>query len=247
MSILLEVCANSVTSALTAQEGGASRVELCENLNEGGTTPSYGAIVAARKLLKIDLFVLIRPRAGDFLYSDLEFDIMLNDIKLCIETGCDGIVSGILNADGTIDVPRCTLIAEMAKKAGISNTFHRAFDVCANQFEAMETIIKIGFDRILTSGGKSTAIEGARQIAELAEKAKERIIIMPGSGINPLNVADLVHFTKVNEIHASAKVKVPSKMLYRNDHIIMDELADEYVIDFTDLQQVKNILKNANK
>jgi len=246
MSILLEVCANSVTSALTAQEGGASRVELCENLNEGGTTPSYGAIVAARKLLKIDIYVLIRPRAGDFLYSDLEFDIMLNDVKLCIEAGCNGIVVGILNADGTVDVPRCKQIADMAKQAGIGATFHRAFDVCADQFAAMETIIDMGYERILTSGGKSTAMEGARQITELIKKADGRIIIMPGSGINQSNVADLIHFTKATEIHASAKAKVPSNMIYRNDHIIMDELADEYTIDFTNLQQVKDILKNAN-
>ncbi|MGZ3756787.1 MAG: copper homeostasis protein CutC [Mucilaginibacter sp.] len=244
---LLEVCANSVASALAGQEGGAFRVELCENLNEGGTTPTYGAIAIARKLIAIKLNILIRPRSGDFLYTDLEFEVMKADIKLCIQAKCDGIVVGILNGDGTIDVPRCNELAELASQAGLSTTFHRAFDMCANQFEALEQIIDMGFDRILTSGGKSTAIEGARRIAELVEKAAGRIIIMPGSGINENNVADLVHFTRVTEVHSSAKVHIPSKMSYKNDHIIMDDLSgDEYSMDITDAEKVSAIVKAAN-
>jgi copper homeostasis protein len=247
-SILLEVCANSVTSALAAQEGGAVRVELCENLYEGGTTPSHGEILLARKLLHIKLYVLIRPRGGDFLYTGLEYEIMSADIRYCIEAGCDGIVIGMLNADGTIDKKRCSDLVQIAKQWGVGVTFHRAFDMCIDIDQALEDIIEIGCERILTSGGKSTAMEGATIIANLIKKAAGRIIIMPGSGINENNVTDLVHFTGATEIHSSAKVRVPSKMIYKNDRIIMtNNYGDEYSNEFTDTERVKQILKLANE
>ena len=246
--ILLEICSNSVTSALAAQEGGAIRVELCENLHEGGTTPSYGDILLARQLLHIKLYVLIRPRGGDFLYNDLEFNIMVADVKHCLEVGCDGIVIGILNADGTVDKDRCTQLVQLAKQHGAAATFHRAFDRCNDQFRAMEDIIDIGFERILTSGERTTAIEGSRRIVELIEKAAGRIIIMPGSGVNENNVADLVHFTGATEVHSSARVRVQSKMTYKNDHIIMrNSYGDEYSNDVTDAGRVRTILDCANK
>jgi copper homeostasis protein len=246
--ISLEVCANSLTSALAGQEGGAFRVELCENLKEGGTTPSPGQITIARKLLHIKLFVLIRPRSGDFLYDDNEFEIMKANVQYCVDAGCDGIVTGILNADGTIDKPRCAELVQLAKAGGLETTFHRAIDVCADVFRAMEDIIELGFDRILTSGGRSTAMEGASVIAHLVEKAAGRIIILPGSGIDEHNAGDLVHFTGVTEIHSSGKVKVGSKMTYKNDHIVMgDILDDEYNHDVTDVQRVRDILAVANK
>ena len=169
--VLLEVCANSVTSALAAQNGGAIRVELCENLNEGGTTPSHGEISTARKLLHIKLYVLIRPRGGDFLYNSLEYDIMFADAKYCIEAGCDGIVIGLLNADGTIDKERCAGLVRLAKQLGVGVTFHRAFDMCADMDQALEDIIEMGCERILTSGGKSTAMEGARIISWFNKKS----------------------------------------------------------------------------
>ena len=156
--VLLEVCANSVTSALAAQDGGAYRVELCENLFEGGTTPSHGEIQVARKLLRIKLYVLIRPRGGDFLYSDIEYDIITADVNYCIEAGCDGIVIGILNADGTVDKERCEKLIQAAKRKGVGVTFHRAFDMCTDMDQALEDIIALGCERILTSGGKSTAM-----------------------------------------------------------------------------------------
>jgi len=245
--ILLEVCANSVSSALAAQNGGALRVELCENLQEGGTTPSFGQILMARKLLHIKLHVLIRPRGGDFLYNDNEYETMLADVRYCIESGCDGIVVGILNADGTVDKDRNREIVRMAKQWGLGITFHRAFDMCANQLQAMEDIIELGFERILTSGGKSTAMEGASIIANLVNKAANRIIIMPGSGINQNNVADLVKYTKVQEIHSSAKIPMQSKMEYKNDHILMGDFGEEYTFEQTDVEIVKGILKKANK
>jgi copper homeostasis protein len=245
--ITLEVCANSVTSALSAQDGGAVRVELCENLYEGGTTPSHGEILMARKLLHIKLYVLIRPRGGDFLYTGDEFEVMTADARYCIEAGCDGIVIGILNADGTVDRERCAELINMAKQWGVGVTFHRAFDMCTDMFQAMEDIIELGCERILTSGGKSTAMEGATTISHLIEKAKGRIVIMPGSGVSETNVADLVYFTKATEVHASARVRLPSKMNYKNDHIIMgDNYGDEYSSDVTDADRVRNILQLAN-
>jgi copper homeostasis protein len=246
--VLLEVCANSVTSALAAQKGGAARVELCENLFEGGTTPSHGEIVLARKQLHIKLYVLIRPRGGDFLYTDLEYDIICADINYCIEAGCDGVVIGILKADGTVDKERCLKLVQMAKKAKLGVTFHRAFDMSADLYQALEDIIEIGCERILTSGGKSTAMEGSRMIANLIKKAAGRIIIMPGSGINEHNVTDLVRFTGVTEVHSSARARIKSKMDYKNDRIVMgDNYGDEYAYELTDTRRVKDIIIMANK
>ncbi|MBD1366671.1 copper homeostasis protein CutC [Mucilaginibacter sp. ZT4R22] len=248
MNVHLEVCSNSVTSAVAAQEGGAIRVELCENLAEGGTTPSYGQLLMARKLLHIKLFVLIRPRSGDFLYSDLEYEVIKADVRNCIEAGADGIVIGILNADGTIDKTRCLELVRMAKQYGLGVTFHRAFDMCADLYQSLEDIIEMGCDRILTSGGKSTAMEGASMLNHLVEKAAGRIIIMAGSGINPNNVADLVHFTNVTEVHSSARISVPGKMEYQNDHILLSNgLKDEYGIDVTGVEVVKAIIAAANR
>ena len=245
--IQLEVCANSLASALAAQEGGAIRVELCENLSEGGTTPSYGQILMARKLLKIQLYPLIRPREGDFLYSDIEFEVMKADVNYCIEAGCNGVVIGILNIDGSIDKRRCLELVKMAKKKGLGVTFHRAFDMCADLNQALEDIIEIGCERILTSGGKSTAIEGVHVIAHLIEKAAGRISIMPGSGVNESTVADLIHFTKATEIHSSARATVKSKMEFQNDSIIMSSTyIDEFSIQVTAVQKVKDIIRFAN-
>jgi copper homeostasis protein len=246
--ISLEVCANSITSALAAQEGGAVRVELCGNLEAGGTTPSPGQITVARKLLNIKLYVLIRPRGADFLYTDVEFETMLEDVKYCIAAGCDGIVTGILKADGTIDKERCTQLIQLAKQGGLGATFHRAFDMCNDQYQALEDIIDMGFERILTSGGKSTAVEGSRAIAELVKQADGRITIMAGSGITEINVADLVMFTGVTEVHGTLQARVPSQMKYNNDHIIMgSSYGDEYAIDVTSVDRVRKVIENANK
>jgi len=245
--IALEVCANSVTSAIAAQNGGAIRVELCENLKEGGTTPSFGQILMARKLLHIKLYVLIRPRPGDFLYNDLDFDIMMADVRNCIEAGCDGIVVGILNADGTIDKKRNGELVRLAKQWGLGVTFHRAFDMCADMYQALEDIIELGFERILTSGGKTTAMEGANTINHLVEQAAGRITIMAGSGVSENNAADLVHFTGVHEIHSSARTRHQSEMEYKNDRILMgQEIGDEYSLDVTNAEKAKAILSAAN-
>lgn len=245
--ITLEVCANSVTSALAAQQGGANRVELCDNLREDGTTPSYGQIKIARKLLSIKLYVLIRPRAGDFIYSDLEFEVMKLDIQTCINEGCDGVVIGILKSDGSIDKERCTELINMAKAGGLGVTFHRAFDVCRDYFEALEDIIEMGCERLLTSGGKSTAMEGANTISHLVDIAAGRIQIMPGSGINEYNIADLVRYSGATEFHSSARSRVDSKMEYRNPNILLSGNGEEYTMQQTDPDRVKQLIKLANQ
>jgi len=245
--VLLEVCANSVTSALAAQDGGSARVELCENLYEGGTTPSHGEILMARKLLHIKLYVLIRPRGGGTLYTDLEFDVMTADVKYCIDAGCDGIVIGMLKADGTVDKERCSQLVRMAKQHGLSVTFNRAFDMSADLEKSLEDIIEIGCDRILTSGGRTTAMEGSSIIARLIKKAADRIIIMPGCGISETNAADLVRFTGATEIHASARKRFESQMTFRNNHIVLGQnYGDEYSLELTDKERVKQIIKQAN-
>ena len=246
--VVLEVCANSAASAIAAQEGGAVRVELCENLHEGGTTPSPAQISIARKLLHIKLYVLIRPRGGDFLYSDTEFEIMKQDIKYCADAGCDGVVIGILNADGTIDKPRCAELIKIAKSKGLGVTFHRAFDMSSDMNQALEDIIDLGCERILTSGGRSTAVEGANIIAHLVEKAAGRISIMPGAGVNESTVADIIHFSGATEVHSSARKDIPSAMAFRNEHILMGYgETSEYSYSVTDVSRVKEIIKLANE
>jgi copper homeostasis protein len=192
--------------------------------------------------------VLIRPRAGDFLYTDLEYDVMCADIRFCAEAGCDGVVIGMLNADGTIDKERSLEMVRLAKQLGLGVTFHRAFDMCIDLYHALEDIIDMGCDRILTSGGKSSAMEGATVINQLVQKAAGRIAIMPGAGVSEANVADLVHFTGVTEVHSSARLPVRSKMQYKNDHIVMsDDPGDEFTIDLTDVGRVKKLIELANK
>jgi copper homeostasis protein len=248
MKILLEVCANSVQSAIAAQNGGAHRIELCDNLHEGGTTPSYGQIRTTLKNINIPVHVLIRPRPGDFLYSDWEFEVMKVDIDVCAHLGCNAVVTGVLNADGTIDKTRCAELVNIAKLAGLKVTFHRAFDLCADMFQALDDIIELGFDCLLTSGGKTTAIEGASKIAQLVQRAAGRISVMPGGGISEFNAADIVHYTGATEIHSSARVRRRSNMLYYNDHIIVgSSYSDEYDRDETDEDRVKGIVLKANE
>ncbi|MDB5014648.1 MAG: copper homeostasis protein CutC [Daejeonella sp.] len=227
--ISLEICANSATSALIAQQGGANRVELCENLAEGGTTPSYAQIQVSRKLLEIDLFPILRPRGGNFNYSDLELEIMKADLKIIKDLGCDGVVFGILNQEAKVDKQRCTELLKLAQPLQV--TFHRAFDKSADLFQAMEDIIELGFTRILTSGGKPTAIEGLEIIKKLVSAAKGRISIMPGSGVNETNLQELMIKTGATEFHTTAKSFVQN-----------DSTVAEYDRELTNLEKVKNLI-----
>ena len=224
----LEIIGFNIESCIAAQQAGAHRIELCDNPSEGGTTPSYGFIKAAREKLSIELFVMIRPRGGDFVYSDEDFKIMKTDIKICKDLGCDGIVIGVLNKDGSVDKKRCKELVVLAYPLGV--TFHRAFDRTNDPLKALEDIVETGCERILTSGLQPKAVDGVKVIKELIAHADERIIIMPGSGVTSDNIISLAENTGAVEFHSSASMDVESKMNYENaamnekmNHIIVNE------------------------
>jgi len=212
MSFIIEIATSDFLTTKSAVEGGADRIELCANLAEGGTTPSYAHIKKCREAFGIPLFPIIRPRGGDFLYTKDEFEIMKNDIKLCKELGCEGIVIGLLNMDGTIDMTRTAELIELAYPLEV--TFHRAFDRCKDPFAALEELIEIGCQRILTSGQKPTVSEGVDMIVELNKKADDRIIIMPGSGVRKENTKMLAEKTGCIEFHSSLRGKTKSPMQF---------------------------------
>lgn len=207
MSRRLEICAASLPSALAAQAGGAHRIELCQNLEQGGTTPSYGLIKAVRARLHIPVFVLIRPRPGGFVYSADELAIMRADIETCRALGCAGVVLGALDAAGRVDQAACRSL--IAAAGPLEVTFHRAFDACPDQPKALEAVIALGCQRVLTSGGQPTAEAGQAQLAALVAQAAGRVRIMPGAGITAANVQALAARTGAPEFHASAKRLLP--------------------------------------
>ncbi len=199
--MLLEIACFNLQSCLIAQKVGANRVELCKNYSVGGITPDENTITEARKQLHINLFVIIRPREGNFVYTDSEFEQMKSQIMFCKKTNCEGVVFGILTNQNKIDAPRCKELAALAKP--MQCTFHRAFDEIENTEQALEEIIECGFTRILTSGKGKTAIAGAKNIEHLIQKAKGRITIMPGGGIRSSNISELIK-TKATEFHSAA-------------------------------------------
>ena len=236
----VEIVVYNIASALKAQEGGADRVELCDNPGEGGTTPSYGMIRMAREKTNLQLYPIIRPRGGDFLYSDDEFRMMMHDIQMCKEIGCEGVVIGLLKPDGTIDGLRTAKLVNAAYPMGV--TFHRAFDRTIDPFEALEDIIEIGCERILTSGQRPTALEGANLIKQLLGHANGRIIIMPGSGVRADNVIDLAEKTNAVEFHTSARKVIPNKMDYKNPE--MNESLDIISVDADEVTKIARQLSH---
>lgn len=212
MGFLLEICVSSIRSALAARQGGANRIELCDNMAEGGTTPSYGLISLCKKLLNIPVFPIIRPRGGDFLYLPEEFEVMKQDVIACRNLGCEGVVIGILKEDGSIDTERCTELIALARPMQV--TFHRAFDRCNNLEKGLEDIIKMGCDRVLTSGAEVYAADAIAVLKKLVEQANGRIIIMPGSGIDEENISVLAESTGAQEFHSTAKSVISSKMKF---------------------------------
>jgi copper homeostasis protein len=217
--ILFEACVDSPEAAIAAQTGGADRVELCASLLEGCLTPSAGSIQLARQHLEIGLQVMIRPRGGDFCYTDIEFEIMKLDIEVAKKMGADGVVIGILKPDGSVDKERTNVLVELARP--LSTTFHRAFDMSRDPYAALEDLIDLGVDRILTSGQEYTALEGLGLITDLVQKAGDRIIIMPGAGIHEGNIAKIVKQSGVQEVHAAGLTTVESRMKFRNDRCFM--------------------------
>jgi copper homeostasis protein len=243
MRYMLEICADSVESAVIAQQSGADRIELCDNLAEGGTTPGPGKLLSARSNLDIALNVLIRPRGSDFLYNDTEFDIMRRDIEFCGEAGVDGVVIGILRKDGTIDIERTTCLVELAEPMTI--TFHRAFDMCVDPVKGLEDVIITGAHRLLTSGQKNSAVEGTGLLASLIELATSRIIIMPGGGISQTNIADIARITKAFEFHLTGRKITESEMEFRRTGLTMGGIQgyDEFIRKTADPETIAKIVE----
>jgi len=235
---MVEVCANGVESCIAAQEGGADRVELCAGIPEGGTTPSYGEIKVARRVLtSTRLHVIIRPRGGDFLYTDLEVERMAADIAMCRDLGVDGVVFGCLHADGSVDVEKNRYL--MTCSEGMSVTMHRAFDRAAHPEQALETVIDLGFDRILTSGQQPKAIQGVDLLARLHRQAAGRIILMAGSGVTEQNIGDIHAATGLREFHFSGREPRPSMMQYVNPDLYMGRPgANEAALEYTTARRV---------
>ena len=236
----LEIIGFNIESCIAAQEAGASRIELCDNPTEGGTTPSYGFIKSAREKLSIDLYVMIRPRGGDFLYSDAEFEIMMQDIGMCKNLGCDGVVLGILAPGGNVDKKRCRQLIEYAYPLGV--TFHRAFDRAKDPLQSMEDVIEIGCERILTSGLRLKAIDGIALLKKLIQQADDRIIIMPGSGVNPDNIMQMAESTGAVEFHSSASIFLNSEMKYVNE--LMDEKMQHIVVNKEEVRKMVGLLNS---
>ncbi|CCG56438.1 copper homeostasis protein CutC [Brachyspira pilosicoli] len=241
MNKKIEICVDSVESCINAEKGGADRLELCGNMFEGGTTPSYGVLQLAREMVSKPIYAMVRPRGGDFCYNDIEFEIMKREIKLMKELKIDGIVFGILTKEGKVDKERCSKLLDLwgTNKA----TFHRAIDVSSNLNEACEDIISLGFERILTSGGEANVMSGIIKLKELVEKYNDKIIIMPGSGINERNIEYINDTIKANEYHMTANKTVESVMQYRNENVFMGASLrpPEFSVKYTDENKVKNI------
>lgn len=240
---ILEVCVDSVESAIAAEAGGAKRVELCDNLIEGGTTPSAGTIELARHNLKIDLNVIVRSRGGDFCYSDIEFEIMERDVQFAKELGANGVVIGLLHANGTIDTKRTERLVDLARPMSV--TFHKAFDMTRDPFQALESLIQIGVDRVLTSGQEYSVIEGIELVAELVRCAADRIIIMPGGNLTTRNIKKVINATGAREAHVVGTVHIESRMKFRNPRVFMggEFRPPEFSRAVTDAKRVREILR----
>lgn len=245
MKWLIEIATSDLPTTRAAVEGGADRIELCANLVEGGTTPSYGTILQCRDAFPVSLFPIIRPRGGDFLYSDEEFEVMRHDVKVCRDLHCNGIVTGMLLSDGSVDITRTAILVNEAYPLEV--TFHRAFDRCANPFEAMEQLIEAGVARILTSGQKPQAIDGMELIAELNRVGGHRIRIMPGSGVRKENIGQLAAHTGCTEFHSSLRGKLPGGMSFV--HPAFAGSAESYMnnaIDPAEVRALREALKIAD-
>ncbi len=240
-SIKIEICAFSLESCLAAEKGGANRIELCGSMYEGGTTPSAGLIQVAKQRVNIEIHAMIRPRGGDFCYSDDEISVMQADIRMAKELGCEGIVLGILKPDGQVNVAQIKALIALAKPMKV--TFHRAIDMTPDYLKALEDIIETGFDRILTSGQKNKAIDGIENIKKLVKQANGRIEIIAGSGVNADNAQMLIH-TGVDALHLTGRSIRDSKMIYRKEGIAMGGLSEvpEYEIVYSDFKKIRAVV-----
>ena len=242
-NILLETCIDSTASAIAAEQGGAQRVELCANLFEGGTTPPVGIVIQTKARISIGLHVMIRPRGGDFLYSPDEFAAMRHDVEAMKAAGADGIVLGVLNPDGTVDIDRNRELIELARPMRV--TFHRAFDVTPDPVKALEDIISLGCERVLTSGQEASVVEGLPLVRQLVDQAAGRIIIMPGAGITARNMDRVAAESGAEEFHVLINRLVESGMTYRQDHMYMGGKISlpEFEMQVIDSTAIRSLLK----
>lgn len=239
---IIEICLESVESVIAAEKGGADRVELCSDLFEGGLTPTIGTVKTALRKSNIKINAMIRPRGGDFCYSDEEFEVMKEDIKAFKETGINGIVFGILTPEGDVDVKRSKEIIELARPLAV--TFHRAFDMTRDPYKSLEELIELGVDRVLTSGQEATVPEGADLLEELVQIAGDRIIVMPGCGITERNFPKLRDKIKAKEYHIYLPYETTSKMKFHPGHIYMGGLLrqSEFTITHTSSSRVSDVM-----
>jgi copper homeostasis protein len=242
---ICEVCVEGLAGVRAAEVGGAHRVELCAGLVEGGTTPSSGTVALALERVGIDIVVLVRPRGGDFLYTDEEFDTMVRDVEAVRAAGAFGVATGALAAGGRIDVQRTTCLVAAARPMQV--TFHRAFDMTRDPREALETLMELGVDRVLTSGQRRSVPEGLELIRELVDQAGNRIVVMPGCGIQEDNLREVLEVTGAQEVHFTAFRSRESEMGYRNPDPVMgaSRLPGEYELQVTDPERVREFLRQA--
>lgn len=239
---LIEVCLESVADVLAAQQAGADRVELCADLVEGGITPSIGSIELATQRASIPVMAMIRPRGGDFLYSQLEFEVMLADVAAARRAGAAGVVFGVLTADGEVDRERTARLLDAARPMRV--TFHRAFDMAREPMAALATLIELGVDRVLSSGREAAAPAGLPLLRRLVEAAGDRIVVMPGAGIDAANIAEVHRATGARELHFAAFAKAASGMRYRNPAPRMGAgpAPGEFELQFTDADAVRRCI-----
>ena len=233
--MVLEICVDSVESAIASQAGGAQRVELCSDLNEGGITPSDGLTQAVRKHVGIEVFAMVRPRGGDSFYTPYEYDVMKADVIRIKELKADGIVVGLLDRDGHVDVRRTRELVQLADPMQV--TFHRAFDMSADLDESLERVIQTGAHRILTSGGVQTVTQGAERVTHLIDAAKGRIRVMVGGGIRQENIRKIAQRTKATEFHCSLRIKTQSPVTFRNDSLKLGSVANDEFARYVVLEE----------
>ena len=243
--MVVEACVDTVDGARVAEAGGADRVELCAGLVEGGTTPSVGAIALARERLSIPVFAMVRPRSGDFLYSEDELTVIRRDIAAAASAGADGVVLGVLTPDGRVDARALRELVALARPMSV--TFHRAVDLTRDLEESLDTLIDAGVDRVLTSGGAATAAEGAATIASLVARAGDRIVVMAGGGITESSAARVVAETGVREIHVRGSSRLTSPMEYKRAGVVFGKpfAPDEYARTVTDRQRIRDVVDAA--